>query len=222
MKPRGGPKRLIVYDLDGTLVDTLEDITAAANHMRQALGQPPLAPEAVRPYVGRGLHQLLERCLDTRDRRRVEQGAAIYRAYYTAHLADASRLYPGVREVLEHFKARRQAVVSNKPNPFSRDLLDRLGVASYFFEIVGGEEPYPKKPDPAGVQALMRASGVGPEETLLIGDSPIDVETARNAGIAVAALLQGFSEPADLVAAAPDILVRDLAEFLGHATRHGW
>jgi phosphoglycolate phosphatase len=217
-----GAKQLILYDLDGTLVDTLEDITAAANHMRQALGEPPLTAEAVKPLVGHGLHQLVQRCLGTPDRCAVERGAAIYRAYYTEHLADASRLYPGVREVLEHFKGRRQAVVTNKSNPFSRDLLERLGVASYFFEIVGGEAPYPKKPDPAGVQALMRASGAGPAQTLFIGDSPTDIETARNAGVAVAALLQGFSEPADLLAAAPDILVRDLTELLGHAAQRGW
>jgi phosphoglycolate phosphatase len=142
-------RRLILYDLDGTLVDTLEDITSAANHMLAELRMPPRPAVEIRGDIGRGLHQLVAACLQTDDRRRIEQGTKIYRAYYTQHLTDRSRLYPGVREVLDYFKARQQAVISNKPNPYSRDLLTALGVADYFFEIIGGETPYPKKPNPA-------------------------------------------------------------------------
>ena len=149
-------KRLIIYDLDGTLVDTGEDLANAANHMLRQLRGAPRPPEEIRQFVGRGLRDLVQRCLGTDDPQLIDAGAKLFFGYYGEHLADHSRLYPHAKDVLEHFKSRTQAVVTNKPHPFGPELLKRLGVAAYFTEVIGVGSRYPKKPDPAAVFALMR------------------------------------------------------------------
>jgi len=215
-------KQLVVYDLDGTLVDTLQDITDAANHMLRALGLPPLPAEAVRRYIGRGVRQLVADCLGTEDPERLGRGLTIYRAHYGRHLLDHSRLYPGARELLDHFKDRTQAVITNKPNPYSRQILERLGVEGYFAAIVGGDAEHPRKPDPAAMRSLMDQAGVAPAQTLFVGDSTIDVETGRNAGVLTVAVLHGLGDADALERAGPDVLVRDLPELLTLARRERW
>ena len=215
-------KQLVIYDLDGTLIDTLEDIARAVNHMTRELEAAPLAVEEVRRLVGHGLHQLVRGCLKTDDARRIERGATIYRAFYAEHLLDHSRLYPGAQEVLEHFKARAQVVVTNKPDPFSRDLLRALGVAGYFLDVIAGDGAYPKKPDPAAVRAMMERAGASPGQTLLIGDSPIDIQTGQAAGVLTVGVLHGFTDEAELAAAGPDALAVDFQALLQLARRHGW
>jgi len=215
-------KRLIIYDLDGTLVDTLEDITEAANHMLTQLGAEPLSAEAVRRLVGKGLEQLVANCLKTQDAGRITEGLAIYRAYYGRHLLDHSRLYPHAREVLEHFKTRHQAVITNKPDPYSRTLLAALDVAGYFHDIIAGNSAYPRKPDPAAVAAVMAATRTTPADTLLVGDSPIDVETGRSAGVFTVAVAHGLADEAELVRLGPDAIVRDFEELLRRAQEEGW
>lgn len=217
-----GMKHLIIYDLDGTLVDTLEDIVEAANHMLRRLGSPPLPARDIRGYVGRGVRQLIAHCLQSDDSALIERGMTVYRAHYARHLADHSRLYPGVRDTLEHFKTRRQAVVTNKPNPFSRDLLVALDIADYFLEIVGGEDGFPKKPDPASLSALMKREGIAAGDAMMVGDSPVDVEAGRRAGVMTVGIAHGFSERSELTAASPDALLDNFEEFLAHAKREGW
>ena len=215
-------KRLIVYDLDGTLVDTLKDITNAANFMLAKLQAPLLTAEKVRRFIGRGMHQLVGDCLGTQDPERVAEGMRVYRAYYHEHLVDNSRLYPGAREVLEYFRLRAQAVISNKPNPYSKDLLKALGVADYFLDIIGGDSPYPRKPDPSSLKALMARAEVSSDEALLIGDSPIDVETGHQAGVLTVSLMHGLADRDELAAAGPDFIVDDFNRFLALAKEQAW
>jgi len=214
--------RLIIYDLDGTLVDTLEDIAQAANYMLGELGSPPVAAQQIRRYVGRGVQELVTQCLRTADERRINRGIKIYRAYYAQHLLDYSRLYPGAREVLEHFKGRKQAVVTNKPNPYSRDILIGLGVADYFVEIIGGESEYPKKPAPEALISLMEKNRARPMETLFVGDSPIDIEAGRRAGVLTVVVSHGFAGTQEVAAAQPDLVVDSFKDFLKLAVAHGW
>lgn len=215
-------KRLIVYDLDGTLVDTLEDIAASANHMRAQLGLPQLPARQIRGYIGQGLHELVRHCLQTEDPKLVDQGTKIYRRYYTLHLLDHSRLYPDVPAVLAHFKGRRQAVITNKPNPYSRDILTALGIAEYFIDIIGGNSAYPKKPDPTSLLALMASEQIDAADTLFVGDSPIDIETGRKAGVLTVTVMHGLSDREELMRAQPDLLVSDFQEFLAAARHHRW
>lgn len=215
-------KRLILYDLDGTLVDTAEDMAQAVNVALTRLGCAPLSSRRIRAGVGQGLANLIEECLGAADAARVEAGVQLFRDYYGAHLVERSALYPGAREVLEHFRDRTQAVVTNKPDPFAHDLLEALGVAGYFSQIVTGEAAYPMKPDPTSVAALMTHHCVHPGETLLIGDSPIDIETGRRAGVLTVVVSHGFSEEAELRSARPDALVPDFHALLALARRQGW
>ena len=215
-------KRLIIYDLDGTLVDTGQDIANAANHMLQQLRGAPLPAEEIRQFVGRGLHDLVKRCLQTDDAQLIETGARMFFDYYGQHLADHSRLYPHAKEVLEHFQPRTQAVVTNKPQPFGPELLTRLGVAHYFTQIIGVGSSYPKKPDPASIFALMQQQDLEADDVLLVGDSPVDIETGRNAGVFTVIVAQGFAEYDAVRAAAPDLLVPDLRELLVVARQRRW
>lgn len=217
-------KRLIVYDLDGTLVDTREDISASANHLRAEMKLPPLPQDRICGFVGLGLKKLVANVLGTEDESEVEEGMRIYRAHYAEHLLDHTALYPGAREVLEHFRERVQAVITNKPNPYSREILEALGVARYFVEIVAGDSGWPKKPDPESLRAILQREQVPPEEALLVGDSPIDIETGARAGVPTVAVCHGFTARAELEQArpAPTALVADLRELLSLARRESW
>jgi len=215
-------KQLILYDLDGTLVDSLEDIAQAVNHALSAFHVAALPPHQIQRYVGRGLRELLASCLKEAQAPRLEQARERFLAYYAQHLTDRTVLYPGVTRLLDYFKARRQAVITNKPNPHARELLRALGIERYFLRVIAADDGFPKKPDPAAVLALMKQEGVAPQETLLIGDSPIDVETGRRAGVVTVGIAQGFSDPAELADAAPDLLVRHCDELLEYLRTHHW
>jgi phosphoglycolate phosphatase len=216
--------RLVVYDLDGTLADTLEDLTASANHMLRALGRPLVAASDVRGYVGRGIRELVGRCLETQDDRELSRALDVYREHYGRHLLDRSRLHPGARELLDYFeqRGRRQAVITNKPDPYSTQLLEGLGVSGYFSDIIAGNGPYPKKPDPASLRALMERHGAAQADTVLIGDSGVDVEAGRRAGVLSVAVRHGFGAAAELAAAHPDELVDDFTALLRLAQSRGW
>ena len=215
-------KQLIIYDLDGTLADTRKDIVCAMNHMLREMRAEPLPAKEIEAYVGRGLHHLVKSCLKTEDPKRIEKGAKIYRTYYGEHMLDHTTLYPGAREVVEYFKSRKQAVITNKPDPFSRDLLKALGVADYFVEIVAGNSEYPQKPHPAAVFSIMKREGAAPEGTLMVGDSRIDIETARNAGVETVAIAHGFTPRDELKSLIPGAVVENFQEFLELAKKKQW
>jgi phosphoglycolate phosphatase len=216
--------RLVVYDLDGTLADTLEDIAASANHVLRELGLPFVDAPAVRSYIGRGIRELVARCVGTNDGGRIDRALRMYREHYGRHLLDRSRLYPGARDVLEYFRQSGciQAVITNKPDPYSTKLLQGLGVAGYFEAIIAGDGPYPKKPDPESLRALMERQQASPDDTVFIGDSGVDVETSRRAGVLSIAVRHGFGDAGELSAACPDALVDDFAGLLRLARQRGW
>jgi phosphoglycolate phosphatase len=213
-------KTVIFYDLDGTLADTRRDIVNAANDMIRRMGKEPLAAAEIESYVGRGLHELVGDCLKTDDRKTIQRGAKFYREYYAGHLLDHTRLYPGAGEVLEYFKNRRQAVVTNKPEPFTTQILEKLGIRNYFSDVVSGDSPYPRKPDPAALEAILRAASAKPQQALFVGDSPVDIETARRAGIEIAAVPHGFSPEHHLEGA--DVIVPSFEVLLEHAKKSNW
>ncbi|MBI2884858.1 MAG: HAD-IA family hydrolase [Candidatus Omnitrophica bacterium] len=215
-------KRLIVYDLDGTLVDTGEDIANAANFMLQQMSEAPKPADDVKALVGRGLHDLVHRCLETTDPQRIERGLQLFYEHYQAHLLASSALYPGAADVLEHFRSRIQAIVTNKPQPLARQVIEGLGVAGHFADIIGAGSPYPKKPDPAAIRALMARWQLHPTDVLFVGDSLVDFETGRNAGVTTALLTHGYAEPDELRQARPDALVGNFHELLETAIQQGW
>ena len=205
----------LVFDLDGTLVDSRADLLAAVNHVLRALGLPELLPRTLYGYVGDGARVLIERALGPAHADRVPEGLAAFMKYYGAHLLDATRAYPGIVEALDALRTRGIAlsVLTNKPVAMSRAILEGLGLADRFIEVVGGDSLPVRKPDPAGIEHLRRRSGTTLARTLLVGDSPVDALTARAAGIAFSGVGWGLA-PEALRAAGVERIVESPAELV--------
>lgn len=196
--------RLAVFDLDGTLVDSVDDLAASVNHALAAVGLPPRTRAEVEGFVGEGARRLVERAVGGRAEL-VEPALAAWHLHYEAHCLDRTRVYPGVDAALAR-AARRLAVLTNKPGPLARKILAGLGLLDRFAEVVGGGEA-PRKPDPAGLLGLVARAGAAPGDAVLIGDSVVDVETGRAAGVPVVAVAWGFVRPEALRAAGAAALV---------------
>jgi phosphoglycolate phosphatase len=203
---------LLIFDLDGTLADTKADLTAAVNHALERLGLPPLPMEQVCRYVGDGVQTLLSLAVGPDHLDAVEAGVRFFREYYAAHLLDHTRLYPGVRETLEHFREKRKAIVTNKPLEFTVRILRGLETEGYFEMVLGGDSTVKRKPHPEPARRVLSATGVESQVAAVIGDSPADIEMAKQAGIYSVAVTYGFRPAADLQAAEPDLLLDDLRE----------
>jgi phosphoglycolate phosphatase len=205
----------VAFDLDGTLLDTRADLAAATNAVLRGLGRPEIAPEAVFPLVGEGARRLVEKALGDADPALVERGIGLFMDWYGAHCLDATRPYPGMAEALDALAGRgcRLTVLTNKPEGLSRTILDGLGLSARFAALVGGDTLPTRKPDPAGLAWLCAHTGTPPERTLLVGDSGIDVHTARNAGAAFCGVAWGLT-PDGMYAAGPERVIADAAELL--------
>ncbi|MFQ5804071.1 MAG: HAD family hydrolase [Candidatus Methylomirabilales bacterium] len=214
MKPRH--VEVLIFDLDGTLADTRADLTAAVNNALQGLELPPLSMQQVCQYVGDGVHTLLSRALGPPHQEMIENGVALFREYYRVHLLDQTRLYPGVRETLEHFQEKRKAIVTNKPLDFTLRILAGLEIESHFEFVLGGDSMVERKPHPEPARKVLSATGVQGRLAAMVGDSPADIEMAKQAGIYSVGVTYGLRPVAVLQAAGPDLLVDDLRELQHH------
>jgi phosphoglycolate phosphatase len=204
--------RLLVFDLDGTLVDSKQDLALSVNAMRQAMGLAPLPLDQIASYVGHGVHILVRRALGTfATDENIDKGLAFFLQYYRDHMLDNTAPYPGVSEALEALRTHKLAVLTNKPVNFSREMLLRLGFAPYFAFIYGGNSFAQKKPDPMGLHKLMEDLQIPAGRTLMVGDSDTDVLTGRNAGVWTCGVTYGFGAHT-LQQAPPDLLIDDLRE----------
>jgi phosphoglycolate phosphatase len=198
--------RLLVFDLDGTLVDSSRDIAAAANAAlaRVAPGAAPIPLDAVLSFVGEGARLLVERCLaHVGSDLPADAVLPVYLECYAARLLDTTYLYPGVAEALGALAGPDLAVLTNKPGDMSRAILNGLGVGARFARVWGAGDVPARKPDPAGLLRLMADLGALAEETWMVGDSATDVAAARAAGVRVAGVSWGF-HPGALREARPD------------------
>src|SRR5271168_1493773 len=208
-----GSLRLLVFDLDGTLIDSGADLCASVNAMLQHFDRPPLPDTVISTYIGDGAARLVSRSLgEPTDPGFLDSALAYFLDYYREHKLDQTYVYPGVFAALDSLRfepggaARSMAVLTNKPIGASQAICDALGLSPYFFRIYGGNSFSTKKPDPQGLNTLIREAGVDPFETLMIGDSDVDVQTARSAGAWAMGCRFGLS-PHNLDAAEPDCLV---------------
>lgn len=203
---------LLIFDLDGTLADTRADLRDAVNNALQRLALPPLSMERVCEYVGDGVHTLLSRALGPEHRDIVDTGVRFFRAHYTVHLLDHTRLYPGVREVLNHFQEKRKAIVTNKPLDFTLRILKGLEIDAYFELVLGGDSTVERKPHPEPARKVLDTMGVSSHAAAVVGDSPADIEMAKHAGMYSVGVTYGLRPAAVLRAAGPDLLLDDLRE----------
>ena len=205
---------LLIFDLDGTLVDSKLDLVHSVNAARGLMKLPPISEELVSSYVGNGAPVLMRRALGPEaSEADVQRALEYFLGYYREHMLDNTRLYPGVKDALDrlHKAGSKMAVLTNKPVRISRELVNRIGLGDHFFQVYGGNSFETKKPDPLGANTLMKEAGAAPEETVMVGDSQVDILTARNAGMWSVGVSYGFA-PRTLELVVPDVLVDTPAE----------
>ena len=217
---------LLVFDLDGTLIDSRLDLVLAVNAAREDGGMGPLDHELIYSYVGNGAPMLIRRSLGPEaSDQQADRALQFFYGYYREHMLDNTYLYPGVQESLDTFLAdgRQLAVLTNKPVRFSQEIIKGLGLAAHFQRVYGGNSFETKKPDPYGLNFLMDELGASKGSTLVIGDSAVDVETARNAGTATCGVTYGL-QPESFTEHPPDMLVDRMPELVellrNQATNH--
>jgi len=197
--------RAFLFDLDGTLIDSKLDLVSSVNFMLREMQRDVLPLAIVAGYIGHGAPRLVADALGPdaaeADRKR---GLEIFLAHYSQHNLDATRAYPGVLEGLESLQDRPMAVLTNKPAKMSVEILEALGLRKFFRAVYGGDSFEKKKPDPVGALTILKGLGASPQESAMVGDSGVDIQTARNAGMFAIAVNYGFgqhdrqAQPADL------------------------
>lgn len=211
--------RVLIFDLDGTLIDSGVDLALSVNATLKQLGRQPLPHDRIFSYVGQGAARLIEQALGSGSTsEECQEGLAFFLSYYRQHMLDNTVTYPGVREGLAALNGMPMAVLTNKPVRFSRQILEGLGLASYFRYIYGGNSFETKKPNPAGMGVLIRDFGAAPGQVMVVGDSEIDVQTARNAGTWCCCVSYGLGA-ARLADFPPDLMVDSLTELADQLDR---
>ena len=207
--------QLVVFDLDGTLVDSRRDLADSANELIVELGGAALSEDAIGRMVGEGAATLVRRALAAAGLRDVRTALARFLEIYDTRLLNHTRAYAGIEDAVRQARAvGRVVVLTNKPRKPSELILRGLGLFELFDELIGGDGPLPRKPDPAALLKLMADAGVTPAATLMVGDSPIDHETARRAGTRCCLVSFGFgfeSFPPDRLAG-DELIARDATE----------
>jgi phosphoglycolate phosphatase len=206
--------KLVIFDLDGTLIDSRLDLVHSVNAALRHIGRPELSDDVIASYVGDGAPILIQRALggEAVDEAIVRQGLQFFLSYYRDHKLDHTTVYAGVPEALAAIQQssnglpRTLAVLSNKPVVPSRAIVEALGLGPFFTQIYGGNSFATKKPDPEGARRLLEENDALPEETVIVGDSHVDVETGQNAGLWTVGVRYGFA-PHTLQENPPDVLL---------------
>lgn len=192
--------KLLIFDFDGTLIDSKKDIAIATNHTLAAFAIPPLDEETIAGYVGSGIAELLKGAMKQGGEMctpptLINKALDIFKKYYGEHCADNTRWYPHVLPTLERLsKKYRLTILTNKPKNLTDKIINKLKGGSLFSQVIGMHEGFEKKPDPSGARNLMATANMSCDQTLLVGDSLVDVQTAQNAGIDVGLVTYGFGK----------------------------
>src|SRR5579864_2996807 len=220
--------QLVIFDLDGTLIDSRLDLVHSVNAALRHIERPELPDDVIASYVGDGAPILIQRALggEAVDEALVRKGLEFFLSYYREHKLDHTTVYPGIPEALTAIQQsgnglpRKMAVLTNKPVNPSRAIVEALGLGKYFSQIYGGNSFPTKKPDPEGVRTLLEEHGARPEQSVIVGDSNVDIRTGRNAGLHTIGVTYGFA-PHTLEDEPPDVLVdspRDFADVFAGLT----
>lgn len=207
---------LIMFDLDGTLADTGEDLASAVNHVRTSFSLKPLDPRWINGHVGRGVEYLLRYSLPEKFLDQLDEAMRIFLEHYQEHLLDTTTLYPRAQQTLEYFRDKKRVIVSNKPYHLTVGVLKGLGIEACFDAIIGGDSGPGKKPDPAPVKHVLASFGVVPGKAVMVGDVDTDVEAGKGAGVHTCAVTYGFGKIVELLEARPDFLIDDLWKLTEH------
>lgn len=204
--------KLIIFDLDGTLVDSKRDIAFSVNETLSRIGHPPLSDELIYEYVGHGVRPLIERAVTATGGGDLQTAIKIFQEIYTEHLLDTTVMFDGMDDVLRHFSDKTLAVATNKPYGYSVKILEGLKILDKFVSVKGGDSMVEKKPHPMMLEAIMAEAGRGPGDSVIIGDSSVDVQTGKNAGIKTVGVTYGFRPAAEIFESSPDAVAATVAE----------
>ena len=207
MKKQEYPARLLIFDLDGTIVDTLQDIVNSVNYALQKMDLTTYPDDHIKGLIGDDITNLLKRALQTEDENTIQESLIHFRKYYKDHIVDHSRLYTGVHTMLKHFNGLIKCILSNKTQEFTDLLLKRLNIDNEFDMIVGGQSGFKYKPDPESIKYLLNRYNINTKKAVIIGDSKNDIQAGKNAGIITCAVSYGFSSKRELISAYPDIII---------------
>ncbi len=208
------PKRLLIFDLDGTLIDSQRDLANSVNASRDHLGLEPIADQLIYSYVGNGAPVLIRRALGPEaPQTDVDKALEFFLHFYHDHMLEHTKLYPGVRLALDrlHEAGHRLAVLTNKPWRISEAIVEGLGLKAHFQRVYGGNSFAEKKPHPVGIDTLVSELNWPRETTIMVGDSSVDIRTARNAGVMACGVTYGF-QPETLKTDPPDLLIDNMTE----------
>ena len=203
---------LIIFDLDGTLVDTCHDLANSVNFALNALDLPPLELQEVISHVGDGLKKLMDRSLPKDRLGEMDEAIDIFRSHYREHLLDFSVFYPKVENVLNYFRGKKMAVVSNKPEEFTRLILKALRRADLFEISLGGDSLPVMKPDAGPILHILKQLSVSPEKTAIVGDGTTDIEAGKAANVWTCAVTYGLKKKEVLLKMKPDFMIEDIVE----------
>ena len=204
---------LLIFDLDGTLIDTRQDITNSANQMLAHYGLDQKGVDEVTGYVGDGIAKLVERCMGDEDVN-IDEAVLLFKKIYTARLLENTRPYPSIVDLLKQLKVYRKAILTNKAYAPSKAITDGLGLTGYFEIFVGGDTLPKKKPFPDGVNYILEKAGIGREKSLLVGDGRNDILTAAEAGLQSVYVSWGFSHDSSMTGLSPDFTINHPDELL--------
>ncbi|MBM4121304.1 MAG: HAD-IA family hydrolase [Nitrospira sp.] len=207
------PVDLLIFDLDGTLIESKWDIAVSVNLTLAELGLPPRPQEEIFSFVGDGVKRLLRLSVGEENQARYEEALKVFRGHYLTHCLDRTRFYPGVEETLAHFARTHKAVATNKSLEYTTKILEGLG-AHHFAYVVGGDNGFGLKPEPGMLLKVMEALQVSNERTVLVGDSTNDIKGAHNAGIRVCAVGYGMGNREKMAACAPDWFIEQPEELI--------
>ena len=203
---------LFVYDFDGTLVDTFEDIADSVNRTLTEMNLQSLDRETIRQNIGSGVVNLMTYCLAGSGCKNIETAVSLFRKHYNHHLLDQTKLYPNGRAIVEYFSNKKNTILSNKPIAFIEKILKAMNFMSPFDSILGGDSLDEQKPNPKGLQFLMKKYNYPTENVLMIGDNAIDVETGKHAGVITCGVTYGLGDLSSLRDSKPDYLIDNLSD----------
>ncbi|OPY13814.1 MAG: Phosphoglycolate phosphatase [Syntrophus sp. PtaB.Bin001] len=205
---------LMVFDFDGTLVDTGKDLVNSVNHTLKQLSLAILPEKKIISFIGDGVQKLIERSLGQSFPGCFEEAMEIFDKYYTEHLLDSTKLYPGIKEVLRHFDEKRKIIITNKRHHFTVQITDALHITNYFDEIVGADSRPYRKPDSRLVETFIEKYRVPQGKTIVVGDGINDVLLAKNAGVISCAFLNGLGSREDLLSLNPDYTCEEMNDLI--------
>jgi len=211
--------KLLIFDLDGTLVDSKKDIVDSVKYMIGHQGLKEKTDEEITSYIGTGVRDLIEKSLGDASGEFYEESLKVFEEHYRRHALDNSRLYPAVTETLGYLNGKKKVIVTNKKKEFALASMEAFGISKYFDEVYGGDDTTCLKPSPCRLEDVMKSFSSDKSETMMIGDMALDIQFGKNSGTVTCGIIYGIGREDDIRAAKPDYIISRIDELKGIIAR---